>query len=189
MLMKRSIGICLHNMNAASNKRVLSHIPYQRYHSATKTIRSLITRKPISNNVGENCITKREIHFLPFLGIWGAKHLSTWTIYNACKAYGWPNVYRRLLEQNRMINHNNSAVQKTTKDAIRMAIEAPPKFVGQLSTQYSKVVQPFLQQIVAVSETNTMMPRFMVAMIKYVLNSQKPVKLVQDLAEAGAKRS
>lgn len=186
--MKRYVVSCL-RMNETSYNRILTKIPHQRYQGTTTMTSRPLAKKVIWNKAGGNGILKREIHFLPFLGMWGAKHLSTWTIYNACKAYGWPNVYRRLLEQNRMINHNNPAVQKTTKDAIRMAIEAPPKFVGQLSTEYSKVVQPFLQQIINISETNTMMPRFMVAMIKYVLNSQKPVKLVQDLAEAGAKRA
>ena len=105
-------------------------------------------------------------------------------------------MYRRLLEQNRIINSQNPTLQQSTKNAIRMAIEAPPRFVSQLSTQYNSVILPFLQQIVSLAERTTAsssesirMPRFLVAMIKYIVESQKPMKLMKDLAEAGASKS
>jgi len=114
--------------------------------------------------------------------MWGIKHLSTWTIYNACKTYGWPKVYRRLLEQNRIINSSrNKQLQMATKNTIRLAIEAPPKFAAQLS-QHAETILPFLQKIVEQAEPN--MPRFLVAIARYIINSQKPIKIMQDFIGA-----
>ena len=128
---------------------------------------------------------QRQVHFLPFLGLWGAKHLSAWTIYNASKAYGWPRVYRRLLEQNRLLNAANPALQKQTQELIRMAIAAPPKFAAQVG-RHAEAVTQFLQRIAERAEPN--LPRFLVAAIKFVVNSQKPVKILQDFAAAAAKK-
>uniref|UniRef100_A0A6S8Z4Z7 Uncharacterized protein n=1 Tax=Ditylum brightwellii TaxID=49249 RepID=A0A6S8Z4Z7_9STRA len=131
-----------------------------------------------------NGLATRSIHFLPLLGLWGVKHISTWTLYNACKNYGWHRVYRRLLEQNRLINKSNPAIQSNTKDVIRMAIEIPPKFVAQIS-QYSGIIVPFLEKVA--DRAVTRMPGFLVAAAKFIIGSQKPVKVLRDLAEASAK--
>lgn len=128
---------------------------------------------------------QRQIHFLPFLGVWGAKHVSTWTIYNACKAYGWPRVYRRLLEQNKAINASNPALKKATQDLIRMAIEAPPKFAARVG-QHAETVITFLQSVAERAEPN--LPRFLVGAIKFVVNSQRPIKILQDFVGAAAKK-
>ena len=129
------------------------------------------------------------------------KHLSMWTIYNACKSYGWPKVYRRLLEYNRSLYaakpsnggntggagtavNNNNSQRMATQRIIRMAIEEPPKFVQQIELYYNQYIQPLFQHIVVnVSSTNStrrMLPPFVVEMIKYVLNSAKPIKLLKD---------
>lgn len=123
---------------------------------------------------------KRQIHFLPFLGLWVGKHLSSWTIYNACKAYGWPKVYRRLLEQNRFANANNSNRQQQVQFVIRQAIEAPPKFAAQLS-EYMTIILPFLETVA--KQTEPKLPRFLVVAIKYIINSQKPAKIFHDFLE------
>lgn len=129
---------------------------------------------------------QRQIHFLPLLGLWGAKHISVWTIYNTCKAYGWPRVYRRLLEQNRLLNATNPALQKSTSELIRMAIEAPPKFAAQVG-KHAETVTQFLQSVAERAEPN--LPRFLVAAIKFVVNSQKPVKVLQDFVVAAGKKT
>lgn len=130
-------------------------------------------------------VQKRQIHFLPFLGIWGAKHLSAWTLYNACKNYGWPKVYRRLLEQNRQFNRADPVLQARIQSLIRMAIETPPKFASQVASQV-QIIIPFLNQLVERAQPN--LPPFLVAIAKFIVNSQKPVKIMQDLASTAAAR-
>lgn len=148
-------------------------------------------RTPTYHNAGGlktilvNITTRRHIHFLPILGLWGAKHVSTWTLYNACKAYGWPRVYRRLLEQNRAVNTNLEA-KKRLQYVVRLAIEAPPQFAAKLS-EYAKVLMPFLQKLAEQAEPNV--PRFLVVAAKYVVNSQKPMKIIQDFTGAAQKRA
>mmetsp|Transcript_20162 Transcript_20162/g.30319 ORF Transcript_20162/g.30319 Transcript_20162/m.30319 type:complete len:212 (-) Transcript_20162:1269-1904(-) len=127
---------------------------------------------------------RRDIHFLPLLGLWGAKHVSAWTLYNACKQYGWSKVYRRLLEQNRSINANNPSLQASTRRLIKLAIVAPPQFASQLGQQ-AQVIATFLQNAAAHAEPN--MPTFLVVAIKFIINSQKPVKILQDLVGAASK--
>ena len=127
---------------------------------------------------------RRGIHFLPLLGLFGAKHLTSWTLYNACKSYGWPRVYRRLLEQNRALNRN-SILYTPTQQALRMAIEAPPQFAAQFATQYERVLLPLIQNIANQAEPK--LPMFLVAVAKYIVNSQKPVKIIQDFIGAAAK--
>jgi len=123
----------------------------------------------------------REIHFLPLLGLWGAKHLSMWTLYNASKQYGWHRVYRRLLEQNRATFPNNKQQQATVQSILRMAIQSPPKVVSQLG-KHASVVVPYLQALAERAEPA--MPRFLVAAAKVIVQSQKPIKILQDLVSA-----
>ena len=139
-----------------------------------------IPEKNHTNRMMMMMMSKRQIHFLPFLGLWVGKHLSSWTIYNACKAYGWPKVYRRLLEQNRFANSNNASRQQQVQFVIRQAIEAPPKFAAQLS-EYMTIILPFLQTIAKQTEPN--LPRFLVVAIRYIINSQKPAKIFHDFLE------
>jgi hypothetical protein len=115
--------------------------------------------------------------------------LSTWTLYNACKTYGSPRVYRRLLEQNRIINHvtNNREIRQRTQQLARLAIEAPPQFVTQLAHYSESTVLPFLHKIAQRAEPS--LPKFLVAIVKYIVQSQNPVKLMQDLAAGAAKRA
>ena len=130
---------------------------------------------------------QRQIHFLPFLGLWGAKHMTAWTLYNACKSYGWPKVYRRLLEQNRILHRQapgNAAIEEAARRAIRLAIEAPPKFAAQLS-QHVETLRPLLDYVT--SQAQPRLPEFIVAIAKFILNSQKPVKVVQDMMGAAGK--
>lgn len=129
---------------------------------------------------------QRQIHFLPLLGIWGAKHLSAWTLYNAGKNYGWPRVYRRLLEQNRNFHRTNPAIRARTQSLIRMGLEYPVQFVAHIA-EHAQVILPFLNQLV--ERATPVMPSFMVTLAKYIMNSQKPVKIMQDLASSAAKRA
>ncbi|CAB9504696.1 expressed unknown protein [Seminavis robusta] len=118
--------------------------------------------------------------------LWGAKHLSAWTLYNAGRNYGWPRVYRRLLEHNRRFNGANPALQKQTQQLIRLGLEAPVQFAAQIAAQ-AQIIMPFLNKLVERATPNV--PSFLVAMAKYIVNSQKPVKIMQDLASSAAKRA
>ena len=135
------------------------------------------------------------VHIAPLVGLWGIKHLSMWTIYNACKSYGWPKVYRRLLEYNRSLynaNRGSLQQQQTTQRIIRMAIEEPPKFAQQISTNYNKYIQPLFQHIIDTSSKvssssatvagapQIQVPSFTIELIKYVINSAKPIKILND---------
>ena len=146
----------------------------------SEVLRNKFLYIPEKNHTNGMMMSKRQIHFLPFLGLWVGKHLSSWTIYNACKAYGWPKVYRRLLEQNRSANSNNASRQQKVQFVIRQAIEAPPKFAAQLS-EYMTIILPFLQTIAKQTEPN--LPRFLVVAIRYIINSQKPAKIFHDFLE------
>ena len=120
---------------------------------------------------------RREIHFLPLLGLWGVKHISAWALYNACKNYGWARVYRRLLEQNRILI--SPTTRQSTQQAIRLAIQAPPQFATQVAT-HAQVLQPFLEGLA--QRAQPAVPSFLVAAAKFVVNSQKPVKVIlQDM--------
>lgn len=130
-------------------------------------------------------LTRREIHFLPLLGLWGVKHISAWTLYNACKNYGWAKVYRRLLEQNRAIYAASPNTRQSTQQAIRLAIQAPPQFATQVAT-HAQVLQPVLEGLA--QRAQPAVPSFLVAAAKFVVNSQKPVKVIQDMIMGAAKR-
>ena len=137
-------------------------------------------------------IRKREIHFLPLLGLWGAKHLSMWTLYNTAKAYGWPRVYRRLLEQNRAMfargygteqhqQQQQQQQQQQMQSLLRLAIRSPTQLARQLSDQANTVL-PYLQALAERAEPAV--PQFLVVAAKVMLQSAKPIKLLQDVLSA-----
>ena len=154
----------------------------------TQALKSTVLRQP--QTYGTNLIKiKREIHFLPLLGLWGAKHVSMWTLYNTAKAYGWPRVYRRLLEQNRAMfaqqrksgTVNANLQQSQLQSLIRLAIRSPPQLARQLSEK-ANVVMPYLHQLAERAEPAV--PRFLVVAAKVILNSTKPIKMLQDALSA-----
>ena len=58
------------------------------------------------------------------VGAFVLKKISALSIYNAASAYGWPRVYKRILEQSR-IHIRSPEDQKTIQYCVRSAIEQP----------------------------------------------------------------
>ena len=150
--------------------------------------RPRVLLQPQQQRARHEVLSKRDIHFLPLLGLWGAKHVSMWTLYNTAKAYGWHRVYRRLLEQNRAMFANQQrgtkvagTQQKQMQALIRLAIRSPPQLARQL-TEKANVVLPYLQQLAEKAEPAV--PRFLVVAAKVILNSTKPIKILQDVLSA-----
>ena len=150
--------------------------------------RPRVLLQPPQQNARHEVLSKRDIHFLPLLGLWGAKHVSMWTLYNTAKAYGWNRVYRRLLEQNRAMFANQQrgtkvagTQQKQMQALIRLAIRSPPQLARQV-TEKANVVLPSLHQLAEKAEPAV--PRFLVVAAKVILNSTKPIKILQDVLSA-----
>ncbi len=76
-------------------------------------------------------------------------------------------------------------MQRKTQELVRLAIQAPPKFAAQLS-QSTEIVLALLKNLV--ERVEAYMPRCLVAIAKYMLNSQKFVKWMQDLAGVAVKK-
>lgn len=176
-----------------SNLRRLALVPRRALQQSAqpRALMQISRSTVLRQNYAPNSITiKREIHFLPLLGLWGAKHISMWTLYNTAKAYGWPRVYRRLLEQNRAMFAQQQQKSGTTKaslqqtqlqSVIRLAIRSPPQLARQLSEK-ANVVLPYLHQLAERAEPAV--PRFLVVAAKVILNSTKPIKMLQDALSA-----
>lgn len=62
-----------------------------------------------------------------------------------------------------------------------MASESPSKFAAKASEQM-QVLIPFIEDIA--KKAQPQLPSFLVAFATYLLGSQKPVELIQDLVKA-----
>jgi hypothetical protein len=113
----------------------------------------------------------REFHPLAFLGALVVKKAF---VYSALSKYGFPRVYRRLLEQNRL----NVALehQPTVKRSIERIFRSPTElFTAALDSQTAA----FLRTVIKNKSTN--LPPALLTVAEQVLESSPAGKVVKEL--------
>ena len=113
-------------------------------------------------------------------------------MYQAASTYGWPRVYKRVLELNRI--HTPLHHQGAVRFAVRGAIESPLKIYDVITD--SKVVE-FAKNVAESNEiipnsklkNNVDPPSFLVSMASILAKSMTPMKFISALeAESKKKR-
>ena len=121
------------------------------------------------------------------------KKLSALTIYNTASAYGWPRVYKRILEQTKL--HVKSIDdQKHIQYVVRSAIEKPAEMYIFLKD--SKVVdfaEKYINSVNNNNNTNVIKnpPSFLYSFASIFVNAFTPLKFLSALgreAEKGIKK-
>ncbi len=72
------------------------------------------------------------VHPFGVLGLLLLKKTAAYQTYKALSAYGWPRVYRRLMEQNRVLTPK--AAQPVVADAVKSALRSPTTAYRGLQT-------------------------------------------------------
>ena len=125
------------------------------------------------------------------IGALFVKKLTSYAMYQAASNYGWPRVYKRVLELNRI--HTPLQHQETVRFAVRGAIESPLKIYNVITD--SKVVD-FAKNVAQSNEiindekfkTSAQPPSFLMGLASIVAKSNTPMKFLSALEEEAKKK-
>ena len=124
------------------------------------------------------------------IGALVVKKMAGFGMYQAASNYGWPRVYKRILEQSRV--HMPKESQKLIRGSVRAAIESPLKIyhviadshVGDLARKVSQAAT----EKGNVSNAGTTPPSFIVSMSHVFAKSLTPIKFLKAIEEEASKR-
>eukprot|EP00937_MAST-01D_sp_MAST-1D-sp2_P007829 g7829.t1 len=113
------------------------------------------------------------------IALLGGVLLKKWTVYKAASEYGWPRVYRRLLEKNR--EHVPPEHQAGVRMAVSAYIRTPTRVFG--AVRDSPYVGALLQRLTAdiASGASNNLPAPVVSLLKTVAQSTEAGKTLSEL--------
>ena len=119
--------------------------------------------------------------FLPAIaGLFKALHVNVWTFYYAADSYGWPRIYRRLLEANRTANADDPASQRLVRDSLKLVLRTPTQAYSVLAdNEILQKVGAVASELGAPYAKNT--PDFLKDLGTTIAKRTKTGKIVQDL--------
>ena len=128
------------------------------------------------------------------VGAFVLKKISALSIYSAASTYGWPRVYKRILEQSR-IHIQSPQDQKTIQYCVRSAIEQPTEMYIYLKD--SKVVdlaQKYIQSNteygdnIKMNSNKNSPPTFLYSWAKIFVQALTPLKFLSALGKEAEKK-
>ena len=147
---------------------------------------------PGFNNAAADRATTRSFHgsiacrhplplFLPAIAVvLKALHVNVWTFYYAADSYGWPRVYRRILEANRAANAADPAAQRLVADSLKLVLRTPTQAYTVLAdNEVLRRVGAVAEELTAPYAANT--PDFLKDLGSSIVKRTKAGKIVNDL--------
>ena len=109
-----------------------------------------------------------------------ALHVNIWTFYYAADSYGWPRVYRRILEANRHANADDAAAQALVRDSLKLVLRTPTQAYTVLTdNEVLRRVGAVAEELTAPYAAST--PDFLKDLGTSIVKRTKAGKIVNDL--------
>jgi hypothetical protein len=117
------------------------------------------------------------------------KKMAGFGMYQAASNYGWPRVYKRILEQSRI--HMPEESQVLIRGSVRAAIESPLKIYTAITDSHvgdlARKVSQAATEKETVSNNGTTPPSFIVSMSRIFANTLTPIKFWKAMEEEASK--
>ena len=115
---------------------------------------------------------------------WGAALLlKKWTWYTLANNYGWTRVYRRLMEQNRLINKHDPATRERVRSLTAEMFRRPTQIY---TAAKDHEIARFAKR--AVDDQASGMPRLVRSILETFLNSTNAGKVARELEKHSGKQ-
>jgi len=120
------------------------------------------------------------------IGALVVKKMAGFGMYQAASNYGWPRVYKRILEQSRV--HMPKESQILIRESVRAAIESPLKIYNVIADSHvGDLARKVSQAATEKENAGTRPPSFIVSMSHVFAKSLTPIKFLKAMEEEASK--